>query len=94
MNRIGKNAKGRLQLTDNLNYTFIIDWLSDDNMRIKRIKLLSSTLTFQTMDLRSTDGTLTNNYSVEITSSGTTFARVTALSGTLKLIYFNDTEIT
>ena len=94
LNRIVKNAKGRLQLTDNLNYAYIIDWLSDNYMRIKRIKLLSSELTIQTMDLSSINGKLTNNYSVEIKETATTFASVTSLSGTLKLIYFNDTEIT
>lgn len=94
LNRIVKNAKCRLQLTDNLNYSYIIDWISDEYTRIKRIKLFSSTLTIQTMDLRSTSGELTNNYSVEINSTGSAFAKVTELSGTLKLIYFNDTEIT
>ena len=94
LNRIVNNAKGRLQLNDNLNYTYIIDWLSEDYMRIKRIKLVDPELTIQTMDLSSSDGNLINNYSVVIKDTATTFKRVTSLSGTLKLIYFNDTEIT
>lgn len=92
-NRIMKNAKGRVQITDNNYFKYLVDWKTDNSLKITVIKQYADSIKFESTYLMSPDGSLFSNVSLNITGSGVTSGSVTALSDEIYVTYFNDTEI-
>ena len=93
LNRIAKNAKGRLQITDNYEDFYNINWESDNWIRLSKYRQSADTIRFEMVDLKSTDGSLFNPFWIKIEASGVTSGRMESIADTLKVKYFNDTEI-
>ena len=79
-NRIIKNAKGRVQVTDSNYFKYLVDWRSDTWLIITVIKQYAESISFETTYFKSTDGSLFNAFSVSINAAGLTHGTVTALS--------------
>ena len=93
LNRIIKNAKGRVQILDENAFKYLVYWRSDTWLIFEVIKQYTQSITFETTYLKSTDGSLFNAFSVSIDNTGLTPGTVTALSNELYVTYFNDNEI-
>ena len=93
LNRIAKNAKGRLQITDNHDNIYDIIWTSDNWITLNTRKQSADTVTFEKTDLKSTDGSLFNPFWIKIDANGFTYGRIESIANTLYVTYFNDTEI-
>ena len=93
LNRIMKNAKGRVQVTD-INYNqYLVVWRSDNWMKFIVIEQFSQSIKFSTMYLSSATGDIDNNFYLDIQLTTVNHGTVQALSDTLYVRYFNDTEI-
>lgn len=93
LNRIAKNAKGRLQISDNYNDFYNISWFSDNWIHLYKYRQGTDSIKFEKFELKSTDGSIFNPFWINITESGVTYGRMESIENTLKVIYFNDSEI-
>ena len=93
LNRIAKNAKGRLQITDNYDDIYNISWSSDNWIHLYKYRQGTDSIRFETTELKSTDGSLFNPFWINIDANGVTYGRLESIADTLKVRYFNDTEI-
>ena len=93
LNRIAKNAKGRLQITDSSYNNYDIIWRSDNWIKLDIRKQYADTIRFETTDLKSTDGSLFNPFWITINVNGFTHGTIDSIADTLYVTYFNDTEI-
>ena len=94
LNRITKNAKGRLQISDSNWFMYNIIWESDDWLKLTIIKEYSNSIRFESTELKSTDGSLFNAFWINIAQSGMTYGNLETLPNEIYVTYFNDTEIT
>ena len=93
LNRIAKNAKGRLQITDNYEDFYNINWRSDNWVHLYKYRQNTDSIKFEKVELKSTDGSIFNPFWINIDSKGVTSGRMESIADTLKVKYFNDTEI-
>ena len=93
LNRIAKNTKGRLKITDRNYKVYDIIWESDNYIKLYTIKQSADTIRFETTELKSTDGSLFNPFWITINVNGFTNGTITSIADTLYVTYFNDTEI-